>query len=369
MKKILIYLTLVVSLLACGEKYVQPEAAPAAISFAVPEVIQAKSVLIENETQLATGAGELGYAVFASRYISSADGEMVDHQKFMDDVKVYSTDGGATWRYSGTYYWAPGAVHKFFAVYPYHDKSIDTYDLGISYAINEEVHALQVTGKHKEGSKTYICTGTDTNGKNLCPDILFGVEKYSEPYNVGENRKPINFQLSHALSAVSFRFRNASEYPVVKIAPQAISGFFNASEYVRLSEDGAFWAKNPIVLSEHSFAVPGFNVTASQSSEKIAAGSYYTPVGNYWFTSLMIPQDFGAQSVSPYFTFEVTMENSESKTYTINFKDYAVHDEAVNAYSYLPGHHYVYTFNVTASKIMCDVSIVPWIEDEPIHLN
>ena len=334
-----------------------------------PEVIQTKSVLIEDEAQLVTGAGELGYAVFAARYIIGTNGGMVEHQQFMDDVKVYSRDGGATWSYSGTYYWSPGAVHKFFAVYPYYDKDIDTYDLGISYAINEVEHALQVTGKHKEGSKTYICTGTDENGKNLCPDILFGVEKYSEPYNVGENRKPINFKLSHALSAVSFKFRNASEYPVVKIEPQEIIGFMNASEYVRLSEDGAIWAENPIALPEHSFVIPGFNTTAPQGSQKIAAGAYFVTSGNYWQTCLMIPQNFGALPVSPYFTFKVTMENSEPKTYTINFKDYAVHTEAVNAYSYLPGHHYVYNFNVTASKIMCDVSIVPWIEDEPIHLN
>ena len=376
MKKMLISLIIVLSVLSCRETQVQPEIAPAVISFATPQVMQTKSVLVEDKSQLVTGPNELGYSVFAARYVLGDD---IDHEQFMDDVKIYSTDNGDTWRYDGiSYYWSPGAVHKFFAVYPYYEKEDnddatddDVYDLGLSYAINEQVHAIQVTGKHVEGGVTYICTGTEANGENICPDILYGVEKFSEPYRVGEDRGVIKFKLSHALSAISFRFRNASEIPIKSITTQPVTGFKNASSYVRLSENGAEWA-HPENVGGHSFLVPEFNTAMPQSLDRIAPGDYYTSVEaeNYWYTAFMIPQNFG-QGDSPTFQFTVDFDSqtTSDKTYTINFQDYAVHNTAENAFSYLPGYHYEYNINVTAKNISCDVKIVDWIEDEPIRLN
>jgi hypothetical protein len=372
MKKKLTYLILVISTLSCSKTPVLPDAVPAAISFVAPEVVEVKSVLIEDKSDLVSGDGELGYSVFAARYTPKSDGTVgYDHEQFMDDVKIYSSDGGFTWKYDeDTFYWSPGAVHKFFAVYPYYHETDDTYDYGISYAINEEVHALQVTGKHVEDSKTYICTGTDTDGKNVCPDILYGVEMYSDPYNVGEDRKPISFRFNHALTAVSFRFRNASELPIKSITTESVSGFKNASEYVRLSGDGAVWAKNPVNVTEHSFNVPQFNASEPMTSDRIASGAYFKTTGDYWYTALMIPQDFG-QGDSPVFRFTVKFDSATAsdKTYVIRFQDYPVHNTAEHAFTFLPGCHYEYNINVTSKYISCDVKIVDWIEDEPIKLN
>ena len=345
-----------------------PDSDPAAISFASPEVMSTKALLITDKTHLVSGTDELGYSVFAARYIPSETGAITNHEQFMTDVKIYSKDSGASWKYDGTpYYWSPGAIHKFFAVYPCHDADDDTYDFGLSYGINEDEHALQVTGKHVEDSKTYICTGTDASGKNGCPDILYGVQKDSTPYSVGEDRSAINFKLSHAMAAVSFKFINSSDIPVMSITTYAISGFMNAAEYVLLSDDGAVWSEEKNVVADHSFAVPGF--IAPNAGSAIGSGKEYNTDGEYWYTALMIPQNFGKLPSSPYFTFTVTMQNMAPKSYTINFQDYKMHTEAENAYSYLPGHHYVYTFNVTANKMTCNVDIVPWIDDAPIHLN
>ena len=346
----------------------QPDSPQAAISFASPEVLSTKTLLITDKTHLVSGTNELGYSVFAARYIPSESGEITNHEQFMTDIKIYSTDSGKTWNYNGnSYYWSPGAIHKFFAVYPCHDATDNTYDFGLSYSINDTEHALQVTGQHTEGSKTYICTGTNASGKNGCPDILFGVNKYSTPYSVGEDRGPIIFNLAHAMAAVSFKFKNISDIPVRSITTYAISGFMNAAEYVLLSDDGAVWSEGKTIVADHSFAVPGF--IASNASPAIGRGQEYKTDGEYWYTALMIPQNFGKLPSSPYFTFTVTMENMAPKTYTINFQDYRMHTEAENAYSYLPGYHYVYTFNVNANNMTCDVDIVPWIDDDPIHLN
>jgi len=379
-----IYIFLIVfSAVSCRkEPVVQP--APEEISFAAPAVAQTKSVLITDVEGMVSGENERAYSVFASRYIPGPDGSITRHQQFMNDVKVYSRktdDVWSPWQYDSDpqtdgvqhFYWSPGAGYKFFAVYPYYNPDNDAYDLGISYSIDEAKHALKVTGKHESGTgdEPIICTGN--NGKELCPDILYGVRAFTEPYQVGEDRGAVNFTMHHALSAVSFRLRNATDNDITKITTECISGFMNASDHVWLSENGAEWATPKTVTDKngenfHNFKVPDFN-TGNDAEKKISKGAYYPDENSYWCTMLMIPQNFGTYQTSPSFSFTVKMSDLSTKTYTIKFKDYAVNNVAEHAYAYLPGYHYIYSFNVTATKITCDVEIVPWIEDEFIELN
>lgn len=381
MKKILIYILLIVSVISCREKEQRPGDGPVAISFSVPEVADTKSVLITEVEHLVTGQDELGFTVFAARYIPSETGTITHHEQFMNDVKVSKPLTGTEWSYdmdpnaegNQLVYWSPGAIHKFFAVYPYYDKTNDDYDYGLSYEIDTVKHALKVNGKHEvEPSKKFICTGVDSLTKqNLCPDILYGVQMFAEPYEVGENRGPITFTLTHALSAVSFRFRNASEFPITKILCTDVSGFKNVAETVWLSDDGPVWSGLDFI-DDHKFVVP--DMIAIKESDYIKSGATYSPDGSaYWYTALIIPQNFGVYETSPSFTFTVTMIDHElesiTKTYTIDFKKYPVNNTAEYGFTYLPGYRYVYNFNVTSSKVSCDVDVAPWIDDEPIKLN
>ena len=349
----------------------------AEISFAAPDVAMTKSILITDIKDMKSGTDELAFSVFAARYIPDTEGGITNHEQFMSDVKVKSVDNGQTWSYDGAYHWSPGAVHKFFAVYPYYDEASDSYDLGLSFGINEEKHALQMTGKHEyvkivDGNQVVtnvICTGTQiVEGRtvNLCTDILYGVEKYEAPYEVGEERGPIKFEMNHALAAVSFRLRNASEYEINSITANPVEGFKNAAEYLLLSDDGPVWAMPLMELNNpehgHKFEVPG--------TSEIASGAYYpADTKTYWYTALMIPQNFGAYPESPKFEFNVNMETVGEKTYSIDFKNYPVNNVAEYGFTFLPGYHYIYNLNITSSIVSCDVEIVPWIEDEPIKLN
>lgn len=395
MKKLFLYIILLLSVLSCREKMESSVTESSAIAFATPTVSETKSGLIAEVDDMVIGVENgkniLGYGVYASKYIPGEDGGMVFHQMFMDNLRVYSRDG-STWGYDGdSFYWSIGAVHKLFAVYPYYDNGSDDYDLGISYGINSELHALQVTGKHeytdaKGNTSYYICTGFEPDGTPLCPDILYDVIKYSEPYQVGEDRAPVSFVFNHALSAVSFKFRNVSEYPIISIQPLSgdskilLDGFKNVSEYVLLKESGPDWA-TPTEVDGHEFVLTEFDYDA-ENNNAIDPGAYYTAPGSeYWYTALMIPQNFAGYPDSPSLSFAVTFDqrtssseqitpaNTLKKEYTINFKDYIVHNSAENAYSFLSGHHYEYGINVSASMVSCDVAIVPWIEDDPIILN
>ena len=383
MKRCVTYIILLmISVVSCRKEPVIKNDM-AEISFAAPDVAMTKSILITDIKDMKSGTDELAFSVFEARYIPDTEGGVTNHEQFMNDVKVTSGDNGQTWSYDGTYHWSPGAVHKFFAVYPYYDETSDTYDLGLSFGINEEKHALQMTGKHDytriiNGTAVttkVICTGTQVEhgvyGKpdkavNLCTDILYGVEKYDTPYEVGEEREAIKFEMNHALAAVSFRLRNASEYKITGIVADPIAGFKNAAEYLLLSDDGPVWSTPLIDLDDpdhgHKFEVPGVS--------EIAAGAYYEPDGStYWYTALMIPQNFGAYQMSPNFSFKVSMGELGSKTYTLNFKDYPVNNVAEHGFAFLPGYHYIYNLNVTSRVVSCDVEVVPWIEDEPIKLN
>lgn len=365
MKRFVTYaLFMVLSAVSCREKIDVPVVDE--IAFSAPEVAETKSILITDKTEMVSGDGELAYSVFASRYIPNQDGSMSKHGLFMDNVKVYSNDNGSTWQYGGTtFYWSPGAVHTFFAVYPYYDTNADadTYDMGLSFSIDEERHALKMTGKHEIESEKVICTGTDESGKNICPDILYGVMSYPVPYAVGEDRDPVRFNMNHALAAVSFRLRNASENIINSVTAGPVTGFMNASDYVLLSHEGPIWKEPFKKLDDHQFNVPDVK-------SGIASGDYYEPAGKkYWYTALMIPQEFGTYPKSPYFNFTVAMSGHVDKEYTVNFKDYAVSNVAEYGFTYLPGYHYVYNLNITATDISCNVEIVPWIEDEPIELN
>ena len=368
MKKVLSYLIFVLSVISC-RKIETPAVMSDEISFSDPTMMTTRvSNLVTDADMLIVKENTLGYGVFASRYMV-ADPENT-HESFMDDILVSCAVGGDTWSYDAdsskdgnqSLYWSPGAAYKFFAIYPYYDKDNDKYDLGISYSIDETEHALKVTGRHNagDGEKMLICTG-DENGNSLCPDILYAVKKYAEPYKVGEEREQVSFEMNHALSALSFKFRNASEYTIKSVTAGSISDFKNAADYVLLSENGARWSGLQDV--DHEFTVPDITTT-------VKPGDYYPSQNSaYWYTEFMIPQNFGTYQNSPSFTFTVTFSDDSNKTYTIKFKDYQVNSTAEHAYTYLSGNHYVYTINVTASKISCDVDIVPWIEDEPIKLN
>ena len=340
---------------------------PAGICFGIDEVLQTRTVLINDKFQLLSGDAEFGYGVYAARFMPSDANNT--HELFMSNVKVSSTDG-KEWNYDmypdqeGTQlcYWSPGAVHNFFAVYPYYDSGSDEYDLGLESEINEGVHALQVTGTDASA----ILTGTTVEGTsytNICPDILYGIARYPIPYSIRESRDSVVFNFNHALAAVSFRLRNISEYTVTQVSQSELTGFKNSAEYVRLSDRGAEWGASSSDASKR-FSLPRIDAD-------LEPGAYYEPGGSlFWYTALMIPQNFGADThVNPQMSFTATLSTGDPKEYTLNFKDYPVSAVAEYQYQYQAGYHYIYNLSITAAQITCDVEIVDWIDDDPIELN
>ena len=343
------------------------------IDFAAPKVIETKS-LIKDVSEIVNG-----FSVFATKSYAGST------ELFMDNIKVSSTlsDGVpvSPWTYDAdtdvagnqSYYWSPGAEHRFYAVYPYNDANL---------AYSYEAGKVMVTGKVvTHGNNTTvnpIYTGT-YNGNNQnaaasAPDILCGY--YSETYDFSDSPQSISFDLEHAFAAISLKIRNASEYNVSSVTaidnntPLEIVGTTSGNDYkglrntadkFYLTADGVDWSSSSKEYSpDYSFTLQAL----SNLSDNIGKNLHPS---DYWYTTLVIPQDF-AVGVDMTLSFKVTFEGAGSnstKDYTLNLEDYKVE----NGYSYKQGKHYVYSIDITAQNIACDVSVVPWIEDDVIELK
>ena len=174
------------------------------------------------------------------------------------------------------------------------------------------------------------------------------------------------FNLNHALAAVSFKIRNASEDNITGVSEISFTGLKNKAAQLYFSENGAEWPQTGDLLpdTEGKYIVPVIAVDDDDWSQ----GKYYSPSGrDYWYTGLVIPQNFADYDIT--LSFKVTFYGGSEKEYSLKLSEYRVGSTAETQYAYSGGNHYIYNFDVTSSKITCTVSIVPWIEDLPIELN
>ena len=353
---------------SCGKETPVDVRNDEAIGFAAPSVVT--KTLIREASQMREG-----FSVFASRYVlDEASSAMTKHEVFMNNLKVYFSDG--EWIYDGQpYYWSPDAYHKFFGVYPYHDASSDENDLGLVYEIDEERHALRVKGTGTDGAVHAGTEEKDGSIVNICPDIVFATVG-SIYHSVGDVHDKVVFDMEHACAALTFRIRNVSGKDIRSVQSPAggnvaISGLYDTAKLLYVSDDGPAWHDpeiGPAVnygLSDspaHSLMLPAIRVGGTDS--------WKTNETRDWFTAIVIPQDFSALEVKTSFVIEFDDSNSSTPEYDVTLSDIPVNTTtASERYTYLPGVHYIYSLEVTDTDITCDVRIVPWIEDEPIILT
>lgn len=275
-----------------------------------------------------------GFAVYASRYNS----DYVDYD-FMTNLNV-AQDG----TYSGKYYWAPGASHVFFALYPWYDADSDEVDKGVSYQTD-------ATGK-----KIVVdITGTLT-------DILYDMAIFSDPFVPGSAVEKIKFNLKHACSAISFSINNLSGKSIKSIS------MTGNSDDVQIS---GLNVKGDLSIVEHD----GSAEVVWENLE--TGGSLYLPFINVddsnpwvhgqqrdWHTEIIVPQNYVSLDVN--MQFRIDYEGGSYDEYAIVLSDIRTGD---GGYEYLAGRHYRYNIDITNNDIMCYVKVVPWIEDETIVLE
>lgn len=251
-------------------------------------------------------------------------------------AKVYYDEG--KWKYSGNEYWSPMSTHYFMAVYPYKES-------GYSATFDSTTGDISVP------------VGTVSAGNGKLPDIMYSsCERF---YQIGDPITPVALEFHHACAAMTIRVRNGSEFKINGISNITISKI-NRSGSLTLTSDGAIW----------SDAATGDPITLNYSGGTIESGSLeYKDILD---SEMIIPQDFtsatGENEIVLKFT--VDFESTDDKTYSIILSDISLpNGSAQDNYKFLPGKHYKYNLDITGSAIRFEVSIINWIEDDPIDLK
>ena len=325
MRHILLYLAVLI-LASCGKHERVSEYDACAISFNAP-VIHTKA-LVEGNSDL-----EGGFGVYAARYTSA-----YMQKDFISNLKV-NQDGS----YIDTYFWAPGAGHRFFAVYPWYDSASDLVDKGISYAVADSGKEIKVN-------------------YSTLTDILYDVALYDDPFVPGSNPGKITFELKHACAAISFSINNLSGKNIRSVSAKTgnthdvqISGL-NISGDLSIIEDGGTAVSVWENLSIGNLTIPSINVN----------GGNQWPHGQQrdWHTQVIVPQNYVSLDVN--MSFRIRYDGGSYDDYEVDLSDIRTGE---GGYEYKAGKHYKYKIDITNQDIMCYVTVVPWVEDDTIILE
>ena len=360
MNKGIICLTafLCVCLAGCRKSDPEPQL-QGSIRFAIDEVKTRSNVdIIENVEHLKGRYIRL----WGFRYTTKPNGDLDKSDSFMANYEGLRCDTGTDWytyywESSGwsknTYYWTPGAAHRFYAVFPTY--AVDA-SAPLDYTIDEKtqvVHMPQVT------------TGTLPDYTNNCQDILYGIRNIPEQFHVQDYPEKVQLTMRHACAALVFRIRNLTGSPINRILPIGDADwdkmYIKGVKYkgrMDLDPSGISWTLEDDRTSDQLYVKP-----LTEGAGTLANGA--TSVNT--FTAIVLPQNFGSASMPHRFCVYNTGSNTP-----INFeldlaKVSVVHD-GVKSYEWRPGYRYIYTMDVTDTHIICTVSVVPWIEDETIIL-
>ena len=346
MRKILVISIMFLAVLSCSriEKPLVHE-----IGFDEPSVD-----VPTRTTPLITGPGQMeaGISVFASKSVGER-GTM-----FMNNVKVYKKDDN--WVYNGhMYHWSPGASHKFFGIYPYCGTASDP----LTYEVNISSRALEVYGKAKTAP---IKTGVAEGG---CPDILFSVVSYDEPFDLMSDPGPVVFNMRHAGAVVTLNVINKSDYVITDVigslkgATTVLPGLYDTAQKVVIDTESstpAVWEGLGLGDGTFGFSQPDLNLAVGARIDQV-------------FQEIVIPQNINAVASGKdklYLHFSVTFNDNSDSSYTICLADIPLTGQKPEYLkTWLPGKNYVYNLNVTSDYITCSVSVVDWIEDDMIDLN
>lgn len=350
--RIIILLAFLSILFSCSKVNPSPENQGGEIKFADPLVTETKTTIITSSEQMIEG-----YSVFASKHVTDASGTK-QGTMFMNNTKVYKDDG--VWKYDANdaYHWSPGASHKFCGIFPYCDGNSGV----LKYSVDVASGALEVLPR--EGD--YIKTGVEEGG---CPDILYDIVSYDDPFDVYSTPEPVAFHMKHACSIVTFNVTNRSDDNI-----QSVSGFLRGA-------DSGGTSTKPGLFDQASSVSIGQNVVWNDlsvgegsfefSTDAISTGATAEKAGQ----KLVIPQNINTTTNEKdklYLHLTVVFGNlgNSQKQYHVCLADIPLTGQDASLLkTWLPGKNYIYNLNVTSDFITCAVSVIPWIEDEFIDLK
>lgn len=352
--RIIIIVTLLLMSFSCSKVNHLPENQGGEIEFADPLVTETRTTLVTSSEQMKDG-----YSVFASKHVTDASGTK-QGTMFMNNTKVYKADD--VWKYDANeaYHWSPGASHKFCGIFPYCDGNTGV----LRYNVDVASGALEVLPR--EGS--YIKTGVAEGG---CPDILYDIVSYDDPFDVYSTPEPVAFHMKHACSIVTFNVTNRSDDNI-----QSVSGSLRGADSGGTSTKPGLFDQASSILIGQNVVWNGLSVGSGSfefSTGPISTGAAIEKAGQ----KLVIPQNINTSTnekdklyIHITVVFSGAGGGNPQKQYHVCLADIPlIGQDAALLKTWLPGKNYIYNLNVTSDFITCAVSVIPWVEDEFIELK
>lgn len=361
MKHRIAYIVAFVTLVIAGCQKYNPETHPqGSIRFAIDKVeTKSNDDVFETVDQI---KGKY-IRLWGFRYTTKPNGDLDKSDSFMADYQGLMCNkdsddwytcyyNSSTW-YNNTYYWTPGAAHRFYAIFPTY--AVDA-SAPLNYTINEKTQVVKMPE---------VTAGTRYDYTNNCQDILYGIRNIPEQFHVQDYPEKVQLTMRHACAALVFRIRNLTGSPINRILPTGDEGwdkmYIKGVKYkgrMDLNPSGISWTLENDLTSKELYVKP---LTAGAGTLANGATSVNT------FTAIVLPQNFGSASMLHRFCVYNTGSDTPIKFELDLAKVSVVHD-GVKSYEWRPGYRYIYTMDVTDTHIICTVSVVPWIEDETIIL-
>ncbi len=276
--------------------------------------------LVTNVTDLQTSSG---LSIYALRFPTGTGSPI---STLFDNINL--TYSSPNWVYTGLKYWIPGQTYKFISLYPY------------------SASAYTYTPAESKVTTTY--TSALTTNPNQT-DLMYSVNERLVTSTVSASPVPLN--MKHATSSLTFKLRNVSVGNIT-VSNISLTGlYYQGSCTIANTATPCTWSTTGAKEIGNT-RYPG--KTSGLSSLPINASTYYELFSE---RILVIPQQVQSNTD---IKINLTVAPAGSTQYTLNLSL----STSTTVTEWLPSKHYVYTISITESRILFDVEVLDWIEEE-----
>lgn len=265
-----------------------------------------------------------GISVFGLRVPAGGSGIL----QFNNRPLTYDSGSATGWSYTGNVeYWIPDNTYYFLALYPYSgaDYSYDTAKKGVTFDYVSNYISNPQTGQK---------------------DVMYAYHK--RKYVTGGDSSPVPLTLLHACASLTFRVRNVSTATVASISNIYLDSLYN---------HGTCKIDSTITWTPTGEVVDGNGVYHGKtlSNINIDSDTYYEMFDE---NILVVPQQVRNRPIVLHTT--VLPAGAGAVSYTVNAKLM----KSALVENWIAGKHYIYTLSITDNRIVFEVKVLDWIDDE-----
>ncbi|MCM1138150.1 MAG: fimbrillin family protein [Duncaniella sp.] len=297
-----------------------------------------------------TSANHNQFFVFATQHTGNLASD-TQCDGFMSNVKVYQKDGN--WTYDDLRYWENDENIKvsFFAIGP------NTPNAANSNLTYTKMSHTAESPKHTVGYEFNFTVDDDVTKQT---DLIWAKAVNQTPKNTDSNGH-VNLAFKHALAAIGFKAKTASQYNSVTVTIEKIevTGTFYKEGTITLpinSDESHLWSAAEASLENRTFTITGNETPLTATAQSVHSDNSFL---------MIIPQTFhngNLPKIKVYYTVSQQWGEAQHNVIEQNFP-LPSESEDQNL-TLAKGKAYTVTLNVSLNVIEFTSSISSWSETE-----